>query len=109
LEHAVLLELTSGRVLLGFERDSVPHVTATSQPALQTITAAVRQGLGTTDTEVELVVLQQTDQSTTLAAIHREEREQAVREAQKRVQAHPRVVEAMQLLGARLKQVRLPQ
>jgi hypothetical protein len=109
LEHAVVLEMGPARVRLSFEPASLPHRVVSEPKALEAITRAAREYLGASDTVILTETHAQAAKAITLAALGHKEREEASRAAYERALSHPRVRDAIELLGAQIKHIRLPQ
>jgi DNA polymerase-3 subunit gamma/tau len=105
LNHAVVLEARPGHVALAFEAGSIFERSAKADAAL--IRAAATGEFGS---EPELVFssVSSTASAPTVSAIENKEREERLRAARLRAQEHPRVAEAAQILGAKLKDIQIP-
>ncbi|MBN1609310.1 MAG: hypothetical protein JW940_21950, partial [Polyangiaceae bacterium] len=109
LEHAVLLEMGPARVRLGFEPAGLPYRVVSEPSALEAITRTAREYLGASQTVVLTETHAQAPEAVTLASLGRKEREEASRAAHERARAHPRVRDAIELLGAQIKYIRVPE
>jgi hypothetical protein len=105
LMRGALLELAPGGIVLGFVKDE-PFVTDVERNvALVEDAASTELGVPTT-----VRVRGDLDRSAalaTLAALDSEEAERKRRAAIAKVKAHPRVVEALEVLGAKVKDLKL--
>jgi DNA polymerase-3 subunit gamma/tau len=106
LEHAAVLELTSTRVVLGYEANSFLVGQATEPAAREQLARALQSHFGG---PVELVIETITRGSAgpSLAQVESAERRARVEAARRAVAEHPLVTAAIELLGAELKDVRL--
>jgi DNA polymerase-3 subunit gamma/tau len=109
LEHAVVLEMGPDRIRLGFEPASLPHRVVSEPSALEAITRMARECLGAPDTVVLTEARAEAAEAVTLATLGHKEREEASRAACERARSHPRVRDAIELLGAQIKHIRLPE
>lgn len=107
LEHAVPLEFSAGRLLLGWAPGNVfaqsmsgPEPTRTMERAAAAVLGAPTRVLHETDSE-------RAGRRKTLSRLEAEEREERTREAYQRVREHPRIAEATEILGAKLKDLKL--
>lgn len=109
LEHGVPLEIGAERVVLGWEPGSPFVDGATTPEAAQLVARALEAELGAGPSVEHRLDREELRRADTLAARTsraRAERETAARE---RALGHPRVRDAMELLGARVKDLRLPE
>jgi hypothetical protein len=108
-EHAVPIEVSPERVVLGFEPAAGFLATRASEAdALEQVTSAVRGHFGVT-TQVELRASAQAQRGVrTVAAIDAELRTAEIEKARAAIEAHPLVQEAMRVFGAQLRDVKLP-
>jgi DNA polymerase-3 subunit gamma/tau len=107
LEQAVPIVVGSGAVELGFERGSlfVGHVKP--RDVLAQLAAVATEVFGA-PTEVRVTEeYREAAPHKTLSAQRVREREQARRDAVAKAKAHPRVVDAIEVFGARIKEVKL--
>ena len=109
LEHAIPLEMTQERVLLGFEPKSAFLAEQAKDPeALEILTREVRAHFGV-PTEVALdLSAQRTPGVKTVAAVETERRQAATVMARAAVTAHPLVQEAIRVFGAEVREIKLP-
>ena len=105
-EHGVPIEMSRAHVLLGFTPDSFLGAQAAEAEALEVLTREVRAHFGA-PTPVALD-LSMKAAGPSVAAIDAEQRKEASAKARAAVEKHPIVVQAIALLGAELKDVRLP-
>src|SRR5690606_7852285 len=107
LEHAILVETAPGRLVLGWPPESVfgslvaaPENTAMVERAATAVLGAPTRVVHEHDSE-------RTRGRKTLSRIEAENRERQKRKAYERMRRHPRVVDALAILGARLRDLRL--
>jgi DNA polymerase-3 subunit gamma/tau len=105
-EHGVPLDVSPGRVLLGFAPDSFLGAQAAEAEALDVLTREVRAHFAL-PTQVALDLSMKTS-GPTVAAIDLAKRKEANARARAVIEKHPLVTQAIALLGAELKDVRLP-
>jgi DNA polymerase-3 subunit gamma/tau len=108
LHHAVVLELGPERLSLAFEPGSVFERAATAEDALALVRKAAREELGPAAT-VQIGAAPVGAAAVTVSALEMREREERQRRAMTRAKEHPRIAEAAEILGARLKEIRLPE
>jgi DNA polymerase-3 subunit gamma/tau len=107
-EHGVPLDVTATRVLLGFAPDSFLGAQASEAEALDVLTREVRAHFGAA-THVALdLSMKPTGAAPTVAAIDAAKRKEASAHARAAIEKHPLVLQAIAVLGAELKDVRLP-
>jgi DNA polymerase III subunit gamma/tau len=107
-EHALPLEVTAERVVVGFEPSAFHVGLASEADALEALTRAARAHFGA-PTQVVLEPTARTARGVrTVATINAERRIADLASARAAVQAHPLVQEAMRLFGAQLREVKLP-
>jgi hypothetical protein len=109
LEHAIPLETTAARFVLGFEPSAAFLGARASEPdALEDLTREVRAHFGA-PTQVALDLSAQATAGTkTIAALDAEHRAAELAKARAVVESHPLVQEAVRLFGAQLRDVKLP-
>ena len=109
LEHAMPLEISATRVVIGFDPSAAFLALRAEEPdALDLLTREVRGHFGA-PTRVDLRSSAQVSQGVrTVAAIDAENRATEVTRARAAVESHPLVQEAIRLFGAQLRDVRLP-
>jgi DNA polymerase III subunit gamma/tau len=108
LEHASVEELSPRRVALAFAHGSFVASQAMERASQDLIAEVVRQQLGPS-AQIEMRVLEDAAAPvTTLAAVETAERRARVDEARRAAAEHPLVEAAIEVLGAELREVRLP-
>lgn len=107
LNHAVVHEATSTRIRVSFERGTVFEEGATTRQAIESVAAAAEHQFGTRPA-VEVTNHASGTDTTTLADVVSREREAAKLEAIERARNHPAVAAAAEILGAKVKDIRLP-
>jgi hypothetical protein len=109
VEHAIPIEVSASRVLLGFEASASFLAGRASEPAaLEALTRAVRTHFGA-PTQVALELSAKPIPGIrTVAAIEAERRSMELAKARAAVQDHPVVKEAIRLFGAQVRDVKLP-
>jgi DNA polymerase-3 subunit gamma/tau len=108
LEHAAPLAVRADKVELAFEASSFLVKQATDPPAVEALTRAVQKHFGAA-TELRLDVAPAGPLAATIAQLDAAERRSKIEEARRVVAQHPFVTAALELLGAELQDVRLPQ
>jgi DNA polymerase-3 subunit gamma/tau len=108
-EHALPLEVTPARVVVGFEATAAFQAAGASDPAaLEALTRAIRAHFGT-PTQVDLVLGAKAPPGLrTVAVLDAERRRADLASARAAVAAHPVVLEAIRVFGAQLRDVKLP-
>lgn len=106
-EHAAPLIVEPGRLLLGVEPNSFIAQQAQDAEAQALLRHAASDHFGVA-TEVELDLGGGYGKVQTLAAKHSAEQAARLAEARQLVANHPLVLDAIEVLGAELKDVRLP-
>jgi hypothetical protein len=106
LDHATPLSVDETLVELGWGNDDVLKARASEPDCWAELCQAAKDELGAT--RVVFTESSRASGQTTLAEIDAQAREGERREALRRVKNHPRVVEAIDIFKARLKDVRLP-
>ncbi len=108
-EHALPLEVTAERVVVGFEPSAAFQAARASEPdALEALTRAVRAHFGAPTQVVLERAAKPASGVRTVASLDAERRSADLASARAAVQAHPVVQEAMRLFGAQLRDVKLP-
>jgi DNA polymerase-3 subunit gamma/tau len=109
LEHAIPLETTAARVVLGFEPSAAFLAARASEPeALDDLTREIRAHFGA-PTRVELdLSARASGAQKTVASVDAERRTAELAKARAAVENHPLVQEAVRLFGAQLRDVKLP-
>lgn len=106
-EHAAPLTVTPTELVVGFEPGNVVAAQAAGKEAVAALTRAASEHFGT---RVHVVVELDSERSRgfdTLAQQQMRERRAKVQRAIAEAKRHPRVVDAMEVLGARLKDLKL--
>jgi hypothetical protein len=111
LQQGVVLEAAVERLVVAFEAGSVFERAARAPDAMTLLAKAAAAELGG---EPAVVIEGQSLGKVglagpTVAALDIRERESRKREAVARAKEHPRIAEAAQILGARLKEIRVPE
>jgi DNA polymerase III subunit gamma/tau len=108
-EHALPLEITASRVVVGFEVNAAFQASRAAEPeAMEALTRAVRAHFGA-PTQVLLEAVAKTGPATrTLASLEAERRSADLAAARAAVEAHPLVQEAIRVFGAPVCDVKLP-
>jgi len=107
LHHATVSRADRERIVLAFEPGSVFERGATTPESIELLRRAAREHFGV-EPELELGS-GPTDGQGTLSALESKERNERHREALARAKEHPKIAEVTQILGARLKEIRLPE
>jgi len=107
LNHAVVHEATAERIRISFERGTVFEESVTTRPALELLASAAEQLFGGRPA-VEVTNHAPGADTTTLADVVSREREVAKLAAIERARNHPAVAAAAEILGAKVKDIRLP-
>lgn len=107
LHHAAVVEVGGARITLAMESGSVVDRLRHNEEWIRALRAAAAEHFGT---EPEIVFQTQNGRrdSATVAALDDKERAARLEESRSRARQHPRVAEAVQILGARIKEIRLP-
>jgi len=110
LEHAVPLETTPSRLVVGFEAGAAFLAARASETeALELLTREVRAHFGRpTQVVLDLSVDRVKQGASTVASIDAERRSSEMAKARARIEAHPVVQEAVRLFGAHIRDVKLP-
>ncbi len=107
LEHAAPLELGPDRIVLGWEPGNVLSGQFAGKEAERVLERAAEQHFGKAP---RIEVERDSERARgfeTLAQVHIREREQKKRAAIAKARSHPRVTDAIEILGARIKDLRL--
>lgn len=108
-EHALPLEVSAHRIVVGFEPSAAFHAGRASEAdALEALTRAARAHFGAPTQVVLAPTGSATSGVRSVAAINAERRSADLASARAAIQAHPVVQEAMRLFGAQLREVKLP-
>jgi DNA polymerase-3 subunit gamma/tau len=108
-EHALPLEITASRIVVGFEVSAAFQASRAAEPeAVEALTRAARAHFGA-PTQVLLEAAAKTAPGTrTLASLEAEQRSADRAAARAAVEAHPLVQEAIRVFGAPVCDVKLP-
>ncbi len=109
LEHAAPLHVNASLVELGWAAGDVLRERASDPACLAELAQAAQDELGAAPRVAFTESASSRGERATLAGLDAQAREAERRDTLHRVRKHPRVTEAMEILGARLKDVRLPQ
>ncbi len=107
LQHGTLVRVDQEQIVVGFEQGSVFERSAKAAESLGVVRQAAREHFGKEPT----LKFDTTTPGTTgisVSALDSQARTERQREALARAKDHPRITEAAQILGARLKEIRLP-
>ncbi len=107
LEQAVPLVVEPGKIQLSFEKGSLFVDKVNARPTLEALGSAASEVLGAPTVVGVTPDHPDAFPHKTLSAERVREREAARREAIARAKAHPRVVDALEVFGARIKEVKL--
>ena len=107
LEHAAPLELGPEQIVLGWEPGSVLGKQFTALDTDKTLERAAAEQFGKAPGIRIEAESERARGFETLAMLHNRERERQKREALAEARAHPRVTDAIEILGARIKDLRL--
>jgi len=107
LEHAAPLELGPEELVIGWEPGSVLGRQFAGKESESVLLRAAASHFGTTPGVRLELESERARGFETVAAVISREREQKKRQAIAEAQSHPRVTEAIEILGARIKDVRL--
>lgn len=108
LHHAAIVDARPEGLTLAFEAGTIFERTASAPDALALLRAAARDVFG-----VEPPIVLQTRAANaaelSVSSVENQERSERKREALARAKQHPKIAEASRILGARLKEIRLPE
>ncbi len=108
LNHAEVVQADATRLALAFEAGTIFERNASTPDALAVLRAAAREVFG-----VEPSVVFETRAvngvRTTIAAAETQERNDQKQQALARAKQHPKIAEASRILGAKLKEIRIPE
>ncbi len=107
LEHAAPFEIGPEQIVIGFEPGSVFVRQIEDPAARQALEHAAAEELGASPRIVIETASERARGFETVAQVHSRERERRLDEAMSEVRRHPRVVDAVEVLGARLKDLKL--
>src|SRR5262249_34947713 len=107
LHHASVVEVGRTRITLAMESGSVVDRLRHNEEWIRALRTAATDHFGG---EPEIVFQTQNGRrdSVTVAALDDKQRAARLEESRSRARQHPRVAEAVQILGARIKEIRLP-
>jgi hypothetical protein len=107
LHHAAVVEVGRERIILGMESGSVVERVRHNDEWVRSLRKAASDHFGG---EPEVVFQTQNGRrdSGTVAALDDKERTERLEASRSRARQHPRVTDAVQILGARIKEIRLP-
>jgi DNA polymerase III subunit gamma/tau len=109
LDHALPLETTAARFLVGFEPGAAFLGARASEPdALEELTRAVRAHFGAPTSVAMDLSARAAAGTKTIASLDSEKNAAELARARAAVEAHPLVQEAVRLFGAQLRDVKLP-
>jgi hypothetical protein len=108
LEHASPIAFSAERVVLGYEPGSFLAAQATDASAVELLTRHVRDYFGTT-TPVAFDLTAGPKSSPSIASIDNEQHRLRLEQARRAVAEHPLVRAAVEILGAELRDVRVPE
>jgi DNA polymerase-3 subunit gamma/tau len=109
LQHAIPMELTRVRTVVGFESGAGFFAARASEPdALEILTREVRAHFGAPTQVVLDVSATPTSGLRTVASIDAERRSEELAKARAAVENHPLVQQAVRLFGATVRDVKLP-
>jgi hypothetical protein len=106
-EHAAALELSAQQVVVGLPPDSVFAKQASDKDALDALTRAARVVFGKEPHVVVELDSERAREFDTVAAKETRERQLRVKKAVAAAKNHPSVLGALEILGARIKDVKL--
>ena len=109
LEHAIPVEISAARVVVGFEQ-SAGFVAgrATDAEALEVLTREARAHFGPATQVAIDASAKSSNGARTIAAVDAERRSVEMSQARTAIQTHPLVEEAIRLFGAKVLDVKLP-
>jgi hypothetical protein len=107
LEHGVLLEASPGRMLIGWAPGSLFGSLVATPENIALIEQSASAVLGAPTRVANETESARAAGKKTLSGLEADAREQRTREAYERAKQHPRIAEAVEVLGARLKDLRL--
>ena len=107
LDHALPLTVTAEELVLGFEPGSVMGAQITSLSPEAELARAATAHFGSKPKIVFRFEVRPSPELTTVAALETHAREERARQAYQKAKEHPRIADAMEILGARLKDLKL--
>jgi DNA polymerase-3 subunit gamma/tau len=108
LHHAAIIDAKPERLALAFEAGTIFERTASTPEALELLRAAAREVFGV-EPPIVLETRGANAAHTSVSAVENQERSERKRDALARAKQHPKIAEASRILGARLKEIRLPE
>lgn len=108
LEHASPIACSPERLVLGYEPGSFFAVQATDNSAVDALTHTARNYFGST-TQIAFDVSATAKPAPSIAAIEQEKEQARLEAARRAVADHPLVKAAREILGAELREIRLPE
>jgi DNA polymerase-3 subunit gamma/tau len=108
LNHAKIIELGAEKLTLGLEPGTIFDKALRAPPAIAALQKAATTHLGRTPN----IVFESTalgDVAHSVAALDNQERSEKKQAALTRAKEHPRIADVTSILGARLKEIRLPE
>jgi DNA polymerase-3 subunit gamma/tau len=109
LNHAMLVELTKEKILLGLESGTVFDTSLIRSPAAVSLLKAAAAAHFGKEPEIAFEAINLGQATHTVAALDTLEKFERKQAALTRAKDHPRIAEVTQILGARLKEIRLPE
>jgi DNA polymerase-3 subunit gamma/tau len=108
LNHASVITATADRVVIAFEAGSVFDRNARAPDAVPIIEQAVRDHFGS-GTVLVFETTEKSSAGATVSSVDEKERNERKQAAISRAKGHPRIAQAAEILGARLKEIRIPE
>ncbi|HVU04754.1 MAG TPA: DNA polymerase III subunit gamma/tau [Polyangiaceae bacterium] len=108
LNHAVVVSATPERLVLGLEAGSVFERNVKEPASLAVLARAAHEHFGR-QTEIVFESTSGGGARATVSATEEREREERKQAAKSRAKAHPRIAQAAEILGARLKDIQVPE
>jgi DNA polymerase III subunit gamma/tau len=107
LEHAAPLKLDAGEIVVGWAKGSIFAGQASTKESMALLTRAAGEHFGAQTRVTFELDSAEAKNAVTVAGQDSDAREQRVRDALTQARQHPRISDAMEILGARLKDVKL--
>jgi hypothetical protein len=107
LEHAAPLKIDRGEVVVGWAKGSIFAGQASTKDSMALLSRAAGEHFGMETRVTFELESTEAQAAVTVAAQDSDAREQRVRDALAHARQHPRISDAMEILGARLKDVKL--
>jgi len=108
LNHASVIGASADRVVIAFEAGSVFERNARAPDAVPIIEQAVRDHFAD-KTVLVFETIEKSSAAATVSAVDEKERNERKQAAISRAKGHPRIAQAAEILGARLKEIRIPE